>query len=557
MSDQLSDQELKKLFQSQLPPVELPATFAADLRRQVMADVATTLRQSDTETAWNGDRVTPGAVVPRPARRAQPQPRASWVDSLTRWLGGLRLLPSLAVAGATIALLVVFVRYGPGMLDSLGTPSVQTGVSPDGAPILQPITGTMTADVTIIDGTATLVKANGRTEDLVPTSTTTMAPGDSLLTLTASARVDYFASQYSIMQPGTRMELLELNDGNGGTQVTTMVHLGSTRHFIEDPLDNNDRFEVWTPSSYASAVGTEFVVEVRSADESFYATLSGVVLVNMGSERVTVSAGEQLTAVSGENLVVEASDPSEVAMNVATPTEPAPEPTATATETATPAPTNTPEPTATNTPLPTATATNTAVPTATNTPQPTATNTAEPTATATNTTAPTATNTAQPTATNTPLPTATATPAPTATPTDVPVVILPTATPTETPIPVEVKLAWPNDRVSGSGDQLFRWTTNVMPAEGQAFELIFWREGQDPLAQGFGLAEPTRSTSVTVDLTKEDDRLGALLDPGEYYWGVRLVETDPYARIDFVSDSRLFRYSGSQSGISGPINSGE
>ena len=545
MSDKLTDQELKKLFQSQLPPVELPSTFAADLRRQVMADVAATLRQSDTETAWNGDRVTPGAVVPRPAGRAQSQPRTSWVDSLTRWLGGLRLLPSLAVAGATIALLVVFVRYGPGMLDTL--PSVQTGAGPDGAPILQPITGTLTADVTVIDGTATLVRANGRTEDLVPTSTTTMAPGDSLLTLTASARVDYFANQYSIMQPGTRMELLELNDSNGGTQVTTMVHLGSTRHFIEDSLDSNDRFEVWTPSSYASAVGTEFVVEVRSADESFYATLSGVVLVNMGSERVPVAAGEQVTAVSGENLVVEASDPAEVAMIAATPTESAPEPTATATET--PAPTNTPEPTATNTPLPTATATNTAAPTATNTPQPTATNTAQPTATAT--------NTAAPTATNTPQPTATATPVPTATPTNVPVVILPTATPTETPIPVEVTLAWPNDRVSGSGDQLFRWTTNVMPAEGQAFELIFWRDGQDPLTQGFGLAEPTRSTSVTVNLTKEDDRLGGLLDPGEYYWGVRLVETDPYARIDFVSDSRLFRYSGSQGGISGPINSGE
>ncbi|MEZ4608765.1 MAG: hypothetical protein R2838_00655 [Caldilineaceae bacterium] len=107
----------------------------------MMADVAATLRQSDTETAWNGDRVTPGAVVPRPAGRHN-RSRTSWVDSLTRWLGGLRLLPSLAVAGATIALLVVFVRYGPGMLDTL--PSVQTGAGPDGAPILQPITGTLT-----------------------------------------------------------------------------------------------------------------------------------------------------------------------------------------------------------------------------------------------------------------------------------------------------------------------------------------------------------------------------------------------------------------------------
>lgn len=573
MSDKLTDQELKNLFQSQLPPVELPPAFAAEMRQRVMADVAKTLRQPDSEMAWtNGDRVVQDAAA-APRTTVQRAPRRSWTESLAQWFGNLRLLPSLAVAGATIALLIVFVRYTPDLLHGLlGTTTVQTGASPDGAPVLQPITGTLSATVTISDGAATLVLANGRTEDLSAGSTTSIAPGDSLLTLSGSARVDFFPNQYTVVEPGARMELLELGDADSGTQVTLMVHVGSTQHVIDDPLGSNDRFEVWTPSSYASAVGTEFVVEARSADVSYYATMSGVILVNMGEERIALVAGEQLTAVAGEKLVAEDMDGTEVAQSAEAPTA---EPTATElpAETATPEPTatETPEPTATDTPAPTST--NTPLPTATNTSQPTATatNTPLPTATATQTAAPTATMTKTPvptaTATKTTQPTATATSTsqPTATstatavPTEAPAVVVPppTATPTVTSVPIVVKLQSPNDRVSGTGDQLFRWTTNVLPPEGQAFELIFWREGEDPVDRGFGLAESTRRTSVTVDLSMQDEILDALLDPGEYRWGVLLVEAEPYTRLELVSDTRLFRYSGPQSSITAPGNSGE
>ena len=91
-----------------------------------------------------------------------------------------------------------------------------------------------------------------------------------------------------------------------------------------------------------------------------------------------------------------------------------------------------------------------------------------------------------------------------------------------------------------------------MPPEGQAFELIFWRAGDDPLVDGFGLGRPTRNTSLTVDLNYLDNELRDLLDPGEYYWGVLLVNEAPYERLRLFTDSRIFRYHGPDSDGSAP-----
>jgi serine/threonine protein kinase len=261
-------------------------------------------------------------------------------------------------------------------------------------------------------------------------------------------------------------------------------------------------------------------------------------------------------------------------------------PRPTATNTPRPTATNTPQPTATNTPLPTATntprptATNTPRPTATNTPRPTATNTSAPTATATNTAVPptatpsptntplpTATNTAvPPTATplptNTPLPTATNTPVPpTATPlpTNTP---LPTATNTPIPSPTavvgQITPLEPTDGEGGGGQRIFRWEANFVPAPGTAFEMVFWRPGEDPMANGFGLAAPTTDTSVNPDLNALDDLLGSRLDNGQYVWGVLLVRTDPYQRIAYLGGGNQFYFTRSDGGSNnGGPSSGE
>ncbi|MEZ4555006.1 MAG: hypothetical protein R2851_00970 [Caldilineaceae bacterium] len=53
------------------------------------------------------------------------------------------------------------------------------------------------------------------------------------------------------------------------------------------------------------------------------------------------------------------------------------------------------------------------------------------------------------------------------------------------------------------------------------------------MATGFGLAPPTRGTSLAVDLNQLDHDLGNLLQPGLYRWGVLLVQVAPYQRLAF------------------------
>jgi hypothetical protein len=144
------------------------------------------------------------------------------------------------------------------------------------------------------------------------------------------------------------------------------------------------------------------------------------------------------------------------------------------------------------------------------------------------------------------------------------VVVVPTPAPPPPPAG-NVQLLDPGENNGGGGERTFQWQADFTPGEGQGFELVFWRFGQDPIANGFGLAAPTTSNSVSVDLDALDDQLGPLLDPGEYQWGVLLVQTSPYQRLRFLGDSNKFNYSrenggggsGSSGGSGGGSSSGE
>lgn len=175
----------------------------------------------------------------------------------------------------------------------------------------------------------------------------------------------------------------------------------------------------------------------------------------------------------------------------------------------------------------------------------------------------------------TPTPVVTATPVATATPapTDLPLApVMPVTKPTAVPTPTSapqmqphryrldkqsstgqtetaagvalgtVKLISPEDMVGGEGRRTFAWETDITLPPGMAFELIFWKKNQDPMATGFGLAAPTQSTSISVDLNGLDHSLGNLLQPGLYNWGVLLVEVDPYRRVAFVGGTNRFRF---------------
>ena len=139
-------------------------------------------------------------------------------------------------------------------------------------------------------------------------------------------------------------------------------------------------------------------------------------------------------------------------------------------------------------------------------------------------------------------PTPTATISPTATP-------KPAATATSAPA-MTIALQEPAAGAVGGGERLFRWQASQGLSGNQAFELAFWRPGQDALRDSFGPVGVTQQASggMRINLDEADVLLGALLDPGDYLWGVLLVETEPYRRVALLSEARAFRFERSGGG---------
>ena len=79
------------------------------------------------------------------------------------------------------------------------------------------------------------------------------------------------------------------------------------------------------------------------------------------------------------------------------------------------------------------------------------------------------------------------------------------------------------------------------------------------MRSGFGLAAPTAKNSVSPDLDDLDGKLGDLLNPGQYIWGVLLVQTEPYRRLQFLGQQRTYIYTrgGSPPDSGGNNNGGQ
>lgn len=121
----------------------------------------------------------------------------------------------------------------------------------------------------------------------------------------------------------------------------------------------------------------------------------------------------------------------------------------------------------------------------------------------------------------------------------------------------QVQLVSPIDNTLGNGHQLFEWQTNFTPASGQGFELIFWRDFEDPIVNGFDLAAPTKKTQILVDLDALDKVLGNLLELRRYLWGILLVNEDPYTRLKLLEGGRSYEFPRDRSGSNRSPVSGE
>ena len=530
MAEHFSDQELQNLFEEYLPPVQMPPHLATQVRERVLEEVALTYKHGEVEEMASA--VSPYASAPQSVRK--PAQRTSFFGAMNERFSWWRFAMGATMTGATAAVLLLFVLMLPQMLNQ-STPGGATTTSSD---VLAPIEAapgeTQMATVSITDGRATILRNESNAlEDVAPASDTNLAARDELVTLNGTAEVELFPNQRMVVDPASRVVIDRLSLVDDATTTLVTVQNGRVSFFVDGPLAESDHFEVVTADTRMQTAGADFEVAASPESQTYIAVAAGTLLLEANDQIVQLANSESVTVPpDGGELVVMNADqgepaPVEVAAN-----------TLEQDTTPTPVPTYTPVD-ETPTPLPVVVVEEKA--TATPTEEPTATPTEEPTATPTE--EPTATPTEEPTATPTEEPTAT--PRPTATPT-------PTETPTR--LPVAVNLVVPNPGVSGADGVLFDWNATGTLAPNEAYELIFWKPGQDPLTQGFGLAEPTRSTQVRVDLTDLDNRLGALLDPGDYLWGVRIVATAPeYAPIEFTGESRMFRYAGQSAGGGGPI----
>jgi serine/threonine-protein kinase len=234
----------------------------------------------------------------------------------------------------------------------------------------------------------------------------------------------------------------------------------------------------------------------------------------------------------------EATSPSDEAAGVAT-EQPINDPIIVPTVTVAESPTVTPTATATATTPPT----RTAQPTSTALPDRPVATSAQPTLAAASTTKPALSQAgSRPSsqASSTPIPDFTPTATLTRTPTARPTPVAPTkatVVPTKVPAPPvadqRVTLLMPEDNASGKGRIEFQWSANFTLAPNQAFEPIFWREGEDPMISGKGWGGTATGTSKLVDFDN--------VAPDSYLWGILLVEETPaYKRLKFLGGGRRY-----------------
>jgi len=95
-----------------------------------------------------------------------------------------------------------------------------------------------------------------------------------------------------------------------------------------------------------------------------------------------------------------------------------------------------------------------------------------------------------------------------------------------------------------SGKRKFTWKTDIELAPNQAFEMIFWEVGDDPIMNGFSPVGAGKEKTVSIDLQRAAESLTQLKINKDYYWGVLLVTTTPYQRLKFLETKHRFRMKG-------------
>ena len=257
-----SEQEMSALFARFLPPEPIPPDLVDRTQRIVLSEVRRTIH---------------------PAVGKPQLPAASWPERLRRWWRSLTPAQSLAMSGVLAALVLV-------LLVGL------TQVTPQ----------TMNATAVVARGTALVLRnENSSFRTFYDGDILKVNEGDHIITAQSSVALTPFEQQNAVLEPGTHLEIVDLEDDFGGTQVEYLVHLGTLHNAIDDELDAGDRYVVRSPLLTVSATGTDFTVETVSDASTRVTVAAGTVIVQMGDQTVEVSAGQFLNATTDAPLQVE------------------------------------------------------------------------------------------------------------------------------------------------------------------------------------------------------------------------------------------------------------
>ena len=268
MNAGMDEDTLRSLFAQRLVNEPLPAAVLDQLAVRVLDEVHNNLVSPGPAPANAGSMFTAG------------------VERVRTWLRSLTPSQSLLLAAASaVVVLLLFVgvsRITPRPL------SITAEVSGGDATVLN-----WQSDKFRIQGDGDLVK---------------LRQGDQILTGEGIVRLSHLPDQVSIIEPGAHVELTRVDEADGGRQLALLVHDGIVHSQLNSPLQTQDLYVINTPGVTVSAVGTDFMVETVSEEETLVTALSGTVNVAMGNQVVAVGPGQEVDAVAGSRLMVQPAD---------------------------------------------------------------------------------------------------------------------------------------------------------------------------------------------------------------------------------------------------------
>jgi len=170
--------------------------------------------------------------------------------------------------------------------------------------VLAQATAVSEATLVVNSGEVTITRGE-KTGTAVPGEAVVVSEGDTVTTsVTATAQLHLADGGTVDLFEATSVEITELVTTDEKYQVTLTMLAGRTLNRVVHLLGIEDHYEVRSPSSTASVRGTVFTVDILSQESTYFGVDEGVVNVAMDDQSVDVEAGFEVTAVTGELLMV-------------------------------------------------------------------------------------------------------------------------------------------------------------------------------------------------------------------------------------------------------------